>query len=365
MTLVAYVSGHGFGHSTRTAEVLRAVREAAPREPLAVVTSAPESLFREAAFGPFAYRRLACDVGLVQKGALVIDEDETLARARAFEAERPRLVESEAAWLRAAGATLVLADVPPLAFEAAAAAGVPSVGLANFSWDWIYRHLAQRRAGFEEPSRRAAAAYAQAGLLLQLPFAGDLAAFPRREAIPMVARRRQRARAEARRLLGFGDAPTVLVSFGGLGLPDFDPRVLAGLSRYRFVLETDEHPLPANVRGVTRLRLAGLGLRYLDLIGAADVVLTKPGYGIVTDCIAAGTRILYTDRGDFPEYPILAAEMPRYLPCAHVSNEDVRRGLLEEALDAVLGAPFPPPPRLDGAEVAAQRLLGLARAAGA
>ena len=329
MTLVAYVSGHGFGHSTRTAEVLRAVREAAPREPLAVVTSAPESLFREAAFGPFAYRRLACDVGLVQKGALVIDEDETLARARAFEAERPRLVESEAAWLRAAGATLVLADVPPLAFEAAAAA------------------------------------YAQAGLLLQLPFAGDLAAFPRREAIPMVARRRQRARTEARRLLGFGDAPTVLVSFGGLGLPDFDPRVLAGLPRYRFVLETDEHPLPANVRGVTRLRLAGLGLHYLDVIGAADVVLTKPGYGIVTDCIAAGTRILYTDRGDFPEYPILAAEMPRYLPCAHVSNEDVRMGLLEEALDAVLRAPFPPPPRLDGAEVAAARLLGLARAAGA
>jgi L-arabinokinase len=274
--------------------------------------------------------------------------------------ERPRLVESEAEWLRAAGAKAVLADIPPLAFEAAAAAGVPSVGLANFSWDWIYGHLAKRQAGFEEPARRAAAAYARARLLLQLPFAGDLAAFPRREAIPMVARRQRGPRAEARRLLGFGDAPTVLVSFGGLGLPGFDPRVLTRLARHRFVLETDEHPLPANVRGLTRAGLAALGLQYLDVIGAADVVLTKPGYGIVTDCIAAGTRMIYTERGDFPEYPILVAEMARHLPCAHVSNEDVRTGLLEEALDAVLRAPFPPPPRLDGAEVAARRLLDLA-----
>jgi L-arabinokinase len=175
----------------------------------------------------------------------------------------------------------------------------------------------------------------------------------------MVARRQRLPRAEGRRLLGFGDAPTVLVSFGGLGLPGFDPRVLSRLARHRFVLETDEHPLPANVRGVTRPGLAALGLRYLDVIGAADVVLTKPGYGIVTDCIAAGTRLIYTDRGDFPEYPILVAEMARHLPCAHVSHAQVRTGLLEEALDAVLGAPFPPSPRLDGAEVAAQRLLAL------
>jgi L-arabinokinase len=152
----------------------------------------------------------------------------------------------------------------------------------------------------------------------------------------------------------------VLVSFGGLGLPGFDPRVLTRLGRQRFVLETDEHPLPANVRGLTRPGLTALGLQYLDVIGAADVVLTKPGYGIVTDCIAAGTRMIYTDRGDFPEYPILVAEMASHLPCAHVSNEDVRTGLLEEALDAVRRAPFPRPPRLDGAEVAARRLLDLA-----
>jgi hypothetical protein len=358
--IVAYVSGHGFGHATRTAEVLRAVREAAPDLPLAVVTSAPEGLFREAIPGPFTYRSLAVDVGLAQRGALVIDEDETIARGRRFEEERPRLVESEGAWLRTVGARIVLADIPPLAFEAAAAARVPGVGLGNFSWDWIYAHLARRHPGLAPFARRAAEAYGRARLLLELPFAGDLRAFPNREKVPLVARRPRRPREETRRLLAADGRPLVLLSFGGLGLPGFDVGVLAGLDRYQFVLETDQESVPANVTAVTGPWLAARGLRYLDVIGAADAVVTKPGYGIVSDCIAAGVRLAYTDRGDFPEYPILVAEMPRYLAVAHVASEDVRAGRLSGVLAGLLAQAVPPPPRLDGAEVAAARLLELA-----
>ncbi len=54
--------------------------------------------------------------------------------------------------------------------------------------------------------------------------------------------------------------------------------------------------------------------------------MTKPGYGIVSDCIGARTRLVYTERGDFPEYPIMVAEMPRYLPAVHVSNDALRAG---------------------------------------
>src|SRR5207245_9765840 len=136
--------------------------------------------------------------GLAQRGALVIDEEETLARWRTFDVEQPRRIEGEAAWLLQVGARVVLADVPPLAFEAAAAAGVPGIGLANFSWDWIYRHLARRQPEFAEPARGAAASYAKAHVLLELPFAGDLGAFPRLEAVHLLARLKWRTRVEHR-----------------------------------------------------------------------------------------------------------------------------------------------------------------------
>src|SRR4029450_10432633 len=94
-------------------------------------------------------------------------------------------------------------------------------------------------------------------------------------------------------------------------------------------------------------------LGYREGVEAVAVVVTKPGYGIVTDAIAAGTRLVYTDRGDFPEYPILVEEVARYLPAAYVSGEDLARGRLEHALDDVLARPLPAPPRTDGAAVAA------------
>lgn len=361
--IVAYVSGHGYGHATRVGEVLRAVRERAPGMPLAVVTSGPERLYRQAVPGPFVFRSVECDVGLVQKGALAIDEESTIRRWREFESGCRELAVQEARWLRAAEARLVLADVPPLAFEAATEAGVPAVGLANFSWDWIYRHLAPRQPALADAAAVAARAYAKAALLLQLPFAGDLSAFPRRERIPLVARPPRMSREEARRRLGVPEKTAcVLVTFGGIGMPSFDPAVLSGLADYHFLLDAPKDSLPRNATTTDAARLEVAGMDYRDVVRAADVVATKPGYGIVSDAIAAGTRIVYTERGDFPEYPILVAEMDRYIPCAHVGNADFLAGRWRPAIESVLARPVPPPPDLHGAESAAARLLALAEA---
>jgi L-arabinokinase len=354
--LAVYVSGHGYGHATRVGEVLRAVREREPRLPIAIVTSGPELLYRRAVPGPFEFRAEACDTGLAQKSALVIDEAGTVDAWRRFPAGYAERVARETGWLRERHASVVLGDIPPLAFDAAADAGVASIALANFSWDWIYRHFAARQPALHEAADRAAAAYARAGLLLELPFAGDLSAFPRRESIPLVARRPNVARDDARRRLGF-DGVVALISFGGLGLPGFDPAVLVRMPAITFVVSDAAAALPGNVRVVGAPEMQAAGVEYVDLVGAADVVVTKPGYGIVTDAIATGTRMVYTDRGDFPEYPILVAEMAQWLAGAYVTNAQLLGGDFEGELEDLLARPMPPPPPMDGARVAAERIL--------
>ena len=359
--IATYVSGHGFGHCVRTAAILREVRALAPDLPLAVVTAGPESVFREVVGSGLQFRSEETDVGLVQEGALVIDTAATADACDAFERELPARVEREAEWLREHGARLVLADIPPLAFLAAARAGIPAVGSTNFSWDWIYRHLARHEPRLVAPAAAARQAYALARLLLQHPFAGDLSAFPRRQPIPLVTRRVAVTRDEARRRLGLGPDPAVLLSFGGLGLPGLDFQVLAGIRGFQFLSEPTSSQAPANVRVLSREDLSAEGLDYLGLVAAADVVVTKPGYGIVSDAIACCTRMVYTERGDFPEYPILVDEMKRWLAAEYVSNVDLLAGNVQPALVAVLAQPFPPPPRMDGAAVAARLLIDEAR----
>lgn len=355
--LVAYVSGHGYGHATRVGEVLRRVREMQPDVPITVVTSGPETLYRRAIPGPFEFRSLDCDVGLVQKGALSIDEAATGAAWKAFVRELPDRIDVEWRWLRHAGAKVVLGDIPPLAFQVAHDAGVPSVGLANFSWDWIYKHLGSRHPVLRAAGEKCADAYRHAGLLLKLPFAGDLSAFPRLEEIPLIARRPKLSKEDARRRLDMGGVPIVLFSFGGLGLPDFDYRVLGQLTDYRFIVTGMIADVAPNVRVLLETEMDELGLAYEDVVGAADVVLTKPGYGIVSDAIGARTRLVYTDRGDFPEYPILVRELPRYLSVEYITGMELFGGQLRRALEAVLARPMPEPPDTSGADIAAFRLL--------
>jgi L-arabinokinase len=339
--------------------VLRAVRELAPGLPITVVSSAPESLFRRAIPPLLEYRRRECDVGLVQRDALTIDEAGTAEAWLDFSAGWDARVTDEARWLAASDVRLVLGDIPPLAFEAAARAGVASVALANFSWDWIYRHLARREPRLAEAAERCARAYESCSLLLRLPFAGDLSAFPRIEDVPLVARRPGVAREEARRRLDLrGDRPLVLLSFGGIGMSGFDASVLEGLP-FHFVSVGPCGTTSAFITELAPRALEAAGLQYQDLVGAVDVVVTKPGYGIVTDAIGAGARLVYTDRGDFPEYPILVAEMTDYLPCAYVSNADLLTGRLLAPIRAVLGKPAPTRPDLSGASRVAERLLEL------
>jgi len=361
--LVAYVSGHGFGHATRTAEVLRVVRRLEPSLPLTVVSSAPEELFADAVAGPLRHRRIECDVGLAQKDALTIDEAGTVDAWSRHASRFASLAHDEAVFLRQARAQVVLGDVPPLAFAAAADAGVPSVALANFSWDWIYRHAAKREPALRAAADACAAAYARCGLLLRLPFAGDMSAFPRIEDVPLVARRPRLPRFDARRRLGLPGGLLVLISFGGLGLSALDVPALGRLTRFQFFLVSEKSgvtpadSLPPNVTWIERSALSRAEVGYPDLVGAADAVVTKPGYGIVSDAIGAGTPIVYTDRGDFPEYPILVEGMRSYVPCAYVAKADLLAGRIGDALDAVIGAPLPERPRIDGAEVVAKRLL--------
>jgi L-arabinokinase len=124
----------------------------------------------------------------------------------------------------------------------------------------------------------------------------------------MIARRSRRTRQDVRRILGLNDSrPVVLLSFGGFEIQGIDFDRVERLDQYCF-LTTQPTPRPLrNVRVVTLD-----GLQHVDLVAQADAVITKPGYGIVSDCLANRVRVLYTARGEFAEYGPLVAGLERY-----------------------------------------------------
>ena len=100
----------------------------------------------------------------------------------------------------------------------------------------------------------------------------------------------------------------------------------------------------------------GQRIRYEDLVGAVDIVASKPGYGIISECAANGTALLYTDRGRFCEYDVLVREMPRYLDGAFIGQEDLLAGRWRDAVADLLARPTRPPAPAGGAATAAEWL---------
>jgi L-arabinokinase len=87
-------------------------------------------------------------------------------------------------------------------------------------------------------------------------------------------------------------------------------------------------------------------------------VVTKPGYGIISECIANRTAIVYTARGRFAEYEVLVREMPKYLQAHYMDQQSLKSGRWRAALDAALEAPEPPGRvATNGAEVIADLLV--------
>ena len=352
-TLVTYVSGHGFGHASRTIELLNALADRAPDVRLVVRSAVAPWLFARTARPTVVLEPLECDTGAVQIGSLHLDPDETVRQARAFMREWPARVDAEAAVLRAHGATLVLADIPPLGIAAAKAAGVPAVAMSNFTWDWIYAAY----PGAGDLSRAIGDIYATADLALRLPLWGGFATFPQIVDLPFIARRSRRNRDEVRRAFDLPlDRPLALVSFGGYGVRQLPLGRLDCLDEWDIVVSSageETAPLPRGVHHVREGAMYESGLRYEDLVGTVDVVITKPGYGILSDCIANGAAMLYTPRGRFAEYDVMVAEMPGMLRCHRLELDAFEDGRWSAGLRELSGVAAPPLPRTDGAAVVA------------
>ena len=343
MHIAFYVSGHGFGHASRDVEVMHALLQRLPGLRFAIRTAAASGLFASVR-GNAVVERVAVDTGMTQIDSLRIDEDESARQAAAFYGGFERRVAEEITALRRLRADAVVGDVPPLAFAAAAAAKIPSIAVANFTWDWIY-------AAHESFTRLAPGvvdligeAYAHTSLALRLPLHGGFETMPRVRDIPLIARTSTRGRSVTRRLLGLTtDRPAVLPSFGGFGvdLPWEKLRRAPGFALMDIDAET-----------MTRH-----GLQYPDLVGAADVVVSKPGYGIVTECIANRTALLYASRGRFIEQDVFLQEIPVLMRCREINHDDLQSGQWETAIQALLAQPAPTArPRVDGAVVAAETI---------
>ena len=327
--LAYYITPHGFGHAVRSIEVIRHLLFQAPEVEIHVVSTIPEFLLDQNLTQPLSLRAKQLDIGLIQQDSIRFDLSATLEALESLYRNQEALVSEELGFLRNRGIEAVVCDIPFLPFVAAARANIPAIGISNFTWDWIYEAYISSDSRWSVLVDWIRKCYQNCDLFLQLPMHGDCSVFPKIRDVPLVTRKAQRERQETRKILNLDlDQKVYLVSFGFLDLEESAQKLIEDISHAVFLFK---HPLSFSF--TNGICLDDLPLSYADVVGAVDGVITKPGYGIVADCLAHSTPMIYADRGSFPEYDILVQEMDKHLATVHLSSADLYAGKWKAAIE--------------------------------
>ena len=209
-----FVSPHGYGHAARACAVMSAVQRLHGAVEFEIYTTVPRWFFEDSLSGRFRYHPVLTDIGFSQKTPLEIDLEETLSRLDLFYPLDRGLVEELAGKVLRRRCSLVVCDIAPLGIEVARVAGIPSVLVENFTWDWLYEPYVVEAPGllrhlrYLKPLFEAASYHVQTEPVCRKGVA-DLVTTP-------VGRRSKRSRGETREKLGIRKGEKlVLVTMGG------------------------------------------------------------------------------------------------------------------------------------------------------
>lgn len=351
--LLVAISHHGLGHLAQTAPVINALHTARPDLTFLIWSGVTPAALAARIHAPFQHRHEPADVGLAMHDAVRVDLAASRDAYLDFHRDWDGRVAREADWLREREVTGVLADVACLPLAAAARAGIPGIALCSLNWVDIAAAYLAEQEGMAAVLEQMAAAYRSARAFLRATPAMPMDWLDNREALPPISAHGIGRAVELRERLGLAAGERlVLLGFGGIGYQAAKP--LPALNGVRWLVPDGWRQERADL-----IPFAHTGLPFIDLLASCDVLVTKVGYGSFVEAAAAGIPVLYIDRPDWPETPFLAEWLVAHTRSAAIDEArlfDVEIGVLLDRLDAMTR---PPGIAVEGAAVAARRVLEL------
>jgi len=351
--IACFISPHGYGHAARASAVMEAAHEALPGTHFDIYTLVPRRFFEESLRGPFTYRRFLTDIGLAQKSPLEPDLFETVRRLdRLFPLDTDRLL-GLADSIRKRGCGLILCDIAPMGIEVARAAGLPSVLLENFTWDWIYESYDVD--GLRRQARYLTGVFEKADHRIQAEPICRLQ--PGAYRVPPISRRPRSPARTVRAALGVPKGtPLVLVTQGGVH-GDFEFLDRLALKKGVCFLVPGASKKKVTRKGSLVLMPHHSGHYHPDLVRAADAVVGKAGYSTLAEVYREGVPFGYVLPVGFRESTVLADFIRDRMPGMPISEERFHTAAWLDDLPDLLALPRGDPPVLDGALEASRILL--------
>ena len=192
--------------------------------------------------------------------------------------------------------TLLLSNVPYLSIAAASKVEVPAIAMSSLNWADVFYHYCGHLPGAKAIWQQMADAYAAARTFLQLTPAMPMPSIRNGQGLGPVALLGRDRRVELRQRFGWdADDIIALLTLGGIHT-ELPVTRWPRLGRVRLVTGSKSEFSHPDIRSSAELEFP-----FIDLVRSCDVIISKPGYGIVTEAACNGVPILLVSRPGWPE----------------------------------------------------------------
>jgi len=349
-TVAYYITGHGYGHAIRSATIANKIAESTN---VIFRTSVPCHFFEREMHRNYVVAPARFDCGCLQTNSVSVSIKETLNEYRVLAHKNRELLHSEVCWCRENGVTLIVSDITPFAFEVANAASIPSIAITNFTWYDIYHDYLNEVPEFLPFLEEIKSQYCMADISLSLSPALPMEYFSTQKSMPLVGRCGNSCRQDILKQYGAQNstAKIALIYVGDFGMEGADWQKLALFKDWLFLGINDLPGAPTNYCKIDFSRIP-----YPDLIASADCVISKLGYGVVSECMINATALIYLPRSRFVEYPVLEDAVKKWGGGVALSEEEFISINWHAALNRAVTIVNLQPPASDGAQQCAQAI---------
>ncbi len=313
---------------------MASLREIGPSIAIEIFTTVPEWFFVDSIGAAFEYHSKITDVGLIQKNPLHADLAKTIEQLNCFFPFNSSQIREMADEIGRLGCDLVVCDISPMGIAVAQEAGLPSVLVENFTWDWVYQeyldldsrlmpHISYLRSLFD-----AADHHVQTEPVCRPSSKAVLTTLP-------VSRRARSCPEDIRKRLGVPPGSRlVMVTMGGIPV-DYD-------SMGELTISQDTHfviPGGRNSKEISNnLIFLPHHSRFFhpDLINASDAVVGKVGYSTLAEVYHGGVPFGYIKRSRFQESEILAGYIRDHMNGIPIEEEEFQAGTWVRRLSDLL-----------------------------
>jgi len=297
-SIAYFITAHGYGHAVRSSYLINSLGQS---NRITIFSGIPKLFFDEELSVPFEYEQVEFDSGCVQIDALTIDTEATIETYKKRSAQNGQSLSNWIEQLRNLNCDCIVSDVVPFAGVIASHLNIPSVAVSNFWWSDIYNDLPRSEDQRELCEHVESEMNSFTHLVVLNPamrkWEGSDTILTDVNLIRVPRNRSE----ELRKMLGIdSNKHLALLYTGNYGMDSVQWELLPQLDQWHFI---GLHPIPGNPSNFTLITKEQFTMQ--EFTASVDIVISKLGYGTVTESLASGTPLLYTPREGFSEFPVL------------------------------------------------------------